>query len=75
MGRANAGELAILFLSANTARRLVGISVGIGSNRRPKLVQTQMVMALGGYRPGAPKALRWCFGGQDPDRSPLTTWQ
>jgi hypothetical protein len=34
MGRANAGEPAILFLPANTARRHVGISVGIGSNRR-----------------------------------------
>jgi hypothetical protein len=34
MGRANAGEPAILFLPANTARQLVGISVGIGSNRR-----------------------------------------
>jgi len=29
-----AGEPAILFLPANTARQLVGISVGIGSNRR-----------------------------------------
>jgi hypothetical protein len=33
MVRANAGEPAILFLPAYTARRLVGISVGIGSNR------------------------------------------
>jgi len=29
-----AGELAILFLPANTARQLVGISVGMGSNRQ-----------------------------------------
>ena len=28
------GEPAILFLPANTARQLVGISVGIGSSRR-----------------------------------------
>jgi hypothetical protein len=34
MGRANAGEPVILFLLASIARQLVGISVGIGSNRR-----------------------------------------
>jgi hypothetical protein len=32
------GSPAILFLPGNTARRLVGISVGIGSNRRGKLL-------------------------------------
>jgi hypothetical protein len=53
-GVPNAGKPAILFLPANTARHLVGISVGIGSHRRLKLLQIQMVMALGGYRPGAP---------------------
>jgi hypothetical protein len=31
-------------LPANTARLLVGISVGIGSNRRRKLFQIQLVM-------------------------------
>jgi hypothetical protein len=33
-GVPTAGEPAVLFLPANTARRLVGISVGIGSHRR-----------------------------------------
>ena len=54
MGRANAGEPAILFLPANSARRLVGISVGIGSSRRQKMFQIQLVMILGDCRPGAP---------------------
>jgi hypothetical protein len=40
-----------------TARRLVGISVGIGSNRRRKLLYIQMVMAVVEYRPGAPEAM------------------
>jgi hypothetical protein len=39
-------------LPANTARQLVGISVGIGSNRRRKLLQIQIVMELGGYGQG-----------------------
>src|SRR5712671_5829007 len=47
-------ESPVLFFPANTARHLVGISVGIGSHRRLKLLQIQMVMALGDYRPGAP---------------------
>jgi hypothetical protein len=38
-----------------TARHLVGISVGIGSNRRSKLLYIQMVMAVVEYRPGAPE--------------------
>ena len=50
-----AGEPAVLFLLANTARQLVGISVGIGSHRRQKLFKIQLVMVLGGYRPGAPE--------------------
>jgi hypothetical protein len=33
-----AEELAVLFLRANTKRHLVGISVGIGSNRRRNLL-------------------------------------
>jgi hypothetical protein len=37
MGAPAGGESAILFLPANTARQLVGISVGIGTNRRRKL--------------------------------------
>jgi hypothetical protein len=49
-----AEELAVLFLRANTERHLVGISVGIGSNRRRKLFQIQLVMVLGDCRPGAP---------------------
>jgi hypothetical protein len=57
-GVPNARKAAILFLPANTARQLVGISVGIGSNRRGKFLQIQMVIALGGYRPGAPSR---CF--------------
>jgi hypothetical protein len=48
------GEPAVLFLPANTARQLVGISVGIGSNRRLKLFQNQLVMVVGDCRPGAP---------------------
>jgi hypothetical protein len=44
--------LDVLFLPAITAHHLVGISVGIGRHRRQKLPQFQMVMALGGYRPG-----------------------
>jgi hypothetical protein len=54
-----AWEPAILFLLANAVRQLVGISVGIGSNRRLKLLQIQLVMVLGDCRPGAPRfALR-----------------
>jgi hypothetical protein len=49
-----AGEPTVLFLPAHTARQLVGISVGIGSNRRRKLLQVQMVIGLGACRPGAP---------------------
>jgi hypothetical protein len=51
-----AGEPTVLFLPANAARQPVGISVGIGSNQRRKLLQIQMVIGLGGYRPGAPMA-------------------
>jgi hypothetical protein len=47
------GACCFIFASY-TARQLVGISVGIDNNRRHKLLQIQMVMALGGYRPGAP---------------------
>jgi len=38
-----AAGLAVLFLPANIARQFVGISVGIGRNRRQKLLQIQMV--------------------------------
>ena len=44
----------LLFLPANTARYLVGISVGIGRHLRLKHLRIQIVMGLGGYRPGAP---------------------
>ena len=47
-------EPAVLFLPANTPRHLVGISVGIGSSRRRKLMQLQPVMVLSDCRPGAP---------------------
>jgi hypothetical protein len=53
-GRPAAGGARCLFLSAHTARQLVGISVGIGSNRRGKLLQVQMVIGVGACRPGAP---------------------
>jgi hypothetical protein len=48
---------AYFIFASYTARRLVGISVGIGSNRRRKLLYIQMVMAVVEYRPGAPTAL------------------
>jgi hypothetical protein len=53
-GVPDAGPPAALFLRANAARQLVGISVGIGSNRRGKLLQVQMVIGVGACRPGAP---------------------
>ena len=59
MGACLLREPAVLFLLANTARQLVGISVGIGSNRRRKLLQIQMVIELDGYRPGAPAFLSY----------------
>jgi hypothetical protein len=43
----------LFYFASYTARRLVGISVGIGSNRRRKLLYTQIVMAMIEYRPGA----------------------
>jgi hypothetical protein len=51
--RLRAGEPAFIFASY-TAHRRVGISVGIGSNRRQKLLYIQMVMAVVECRPGAP---------------------
>jgi hypothetical protein len=51
----DAGEPAVLFLRANTARHLIGIPVGIASNRCRKYLQIQMVMVLGDCRPGAPE--------------------
>jgi len=54
MGVPAAGEPFVLFLPANIVHQFVGISVGIGHDRRRKLLQIQMVMVLGGYRPGAP---------------------
>jgi hypothetical protein len=52
-----AEELAVLFLRANTERHLVGISVGIGNNRRQKIFQIQLVMVLSGCRPGEARRL------------------
>jgi hypothetical protein len=52
-----AGEPTVLFLPANAARQPAGISVGIGSNQRRKLLQIQMVIGLGGYRPGHHQAI------------------
>ena len=54
-----AAEGACCFIwRANSERHLAGISVGIGSNRRRKLSQIQLVMVLGNCRPGAPEAFR-----------------
>jgi hypothetical protein len=47
-------EPAVLSLPAIIAHHFVGISVGIGCHLRRKLLQIQIVMALGGNRPGAP---------------------
>jgi hypothetical protein len=63
-GVPDAGPPAALFLRANAARQLVGISVGIGSNRRGKLLQVQMVIGVGACRPGAPSTLLRSFGWQ-----------
>jgi hypothetical protein len=51
---AAAEEFALYFCELIPARHLVGISVGIGSNRRQKILQLQLVMVLGDCRPGAP---------------------
>jgi hypothetical protein len=48
---------ALFIFASYAAGRLVGISVGIGSNRRGKLLYIQMVIALVEYRPGAPTRL------------------
>jgi hypothetical protein len=55
MGRACAPAACCFISTSYTARHLIGISVGIDSNRRRKLLYIQMVMALVGYRPGAPQ--------------------
>jgi hypothetical protein len=54
MDRACCRALADLFLRANAVRHLVGIPVGIRSDWRLKLSQIQLVILLGGCRPGAP---------------------
>jgi hypothetical protein len=48
----------LFYFASYIARHLVGISVGIGSNRRRKLLYIQMVMAVVEYRPGAPWRVR-----------------
>jgi hypothetical protein len=54
--RAADGSLLFYFCQLTT-RHPAGICAGIGSNRRQNWFQTQMVMALGNYRPGAPSSL------------------
>jgi hypothetical protein len=54
MARAYAPGSLLFYFASYIARHLVGISVGIGSNRRRKLLYIQMVMAVVEYRPGAP---------------------
>jgi hypothetical protein len=49
-----AAEPVVEFFLANAVRQLVGISVGIDSNQRRKLLQIQSVVVLGDCRPGAP---------------------
>jgi hypothetical protein len=53
MGRSLLQGACCFIFASYTACQLVGISVGIGNNRRQKLLQIQLVMALGGYRSGA----------------------
>ena len=48
-------ESAVLFLPTDTARHLVGISVGIDKRRRRNIMQIQSVMLLDDCRPGAPR--------------------
>jgi hypothetical protein len=47
-----AAEPVVKSFLADTVRQLVGISVGIDSNRRRKLFRIQLVMMLGDCRPG-----------------------
>ena len=57
MARAYAPGSLLFYFASYIARHLVGISVGIGSNRRRKLLYIQMVMAVVEYRPGALRIL------------------
>jgi hypothetical protein len=59
MARAYAPGSLLFYFASYIARHLVGISVGIGSNRRRKLLYIQMVMAVVEYRPGAPDCARF----------------
>lgn len=54
MGPACCRALVDLFLRVTAVRHLVGIPVGIRSNRRLKLSQIQIVIRLDDCRPGAP---------------------
>jgi len=54
MGRTAAEEPADFIFLCRSARQLVGISVGIGTNQRRKPLQIQSLMVLGDCRPGAP---------------------
>jgi len=57
MARAYAPGSLLFYFASYIARHLVGISVGIGSNRRRKLLYIQMVMAVVEYRPGEARRL------------------
>jgi len=57
MARAYAPGSLLFYFVSYIARHLVGISVGIGSNRRRKLLYIQMVMAVVEYRPGEARRL------------------
>jgi hypothetical protein len=52
MARAYAPGSLLFYFASYAARRLVGIPVGIGNNRRRKLLYIQMVIAVVEYRPG-----------------------
>jgi hypothetical protein len=48
------GSLLFYFCQLIPRVNFVGISVGIGDDRRQKYFYIQMVMVVSGYRPGAP---------------------
>jgi hypothetical protein len=50
------GSLLFYFCQLIPRVNFVGISVGIGDDRRQKYFYIQMVMALSGYRPEAPSS-------------------
>ncbi|MCK1514659.1 hypothetical protein IVB22_19240 [Bradyrhizobium sp. 190] len=58
MGRPLLQGACCFIFASYTAHQLVGISVGIGNNRRQKFLQIQMVMALGGIGQGQIAAMK-----------------